>query len=179
MSENNDVVFSHIARTVRVGQQPGSYKKIAEATGVAQSDVQEAVRDLIRQGTISATKGSGQFASLVYRVLGEDREPEPNNVIVADGVAYSGIVEINSGAIIPTSNLRTYEERVLEINQAARLLATGKSTAKERQALVDWGMDPARVAEVHLNAIEKRGHRPSPIYVDAMQQLMHGSMGRG
>ena len=63
------------------------------------------------------------------------------------------------------------ERRVAEVDKASRNLTAGKASSKDRKVLVEWGIDPERVAEVHLNAIEKRGNPPTQAYQEAIRRI--------
>ena len=158
-------------------EYPGSQKNIALALDMTEEQTKQARNDCRRLYPFDYTmvKQDG-YSRLEYWLTDDSGKPAAPSGWDIDGTLYVAVEEINNGNLMSYAELMEREVRVAEVDRASRNLTAGKASSKDRKILIEWGIDPERVAEVHLNAIEKRGNPPTQAYQEAIRRIS-GNMG--
>ena len=158
-------------------EYPGPQKDIAAALGM-DSEQHNLARQECRKTQPFDYKlvKHDNYSKLEYWLTDDSGKPAAPSGWEVDGNLYIAIEEINNGTLMSYPELMERERRVAEVDKASRNLTAGKASSNDRKVLIEWGILAERVAEVHLNAIEKRGNPPTQAYQEAIRRIS-GSMG--
>ena len=158
-------------------EYPGSQKDIAAVLGMTSDEHNNARRECKNAQPFDyKLVKHDNYSKLEYWLTDDSGKPATPSGWEVDGILYVAVEEINNGNLLSYTELMERERRVAEVDKASRNLTAGKASSKDRKVLIEWGIDPERVAEVHLNAIEKRGNPPTQAYQEAIRRIS-GSMG--
>ena len=158
-------------------EYPGSQKDIAAALDMT-ADEHNRARQECRKAQPFDYKlvKHDNYSKVEYWLTDDSGKPAAPSGWDIDGTLYVAVEEINNGNLMSYAELMEREVRVAEVDRASRNLTAGKASSGDRKILIEWGIDPERVAEVHLNAIEKRGNPPTQAYQEAIRRIS-GNMG--
>ena len=156
-------------------EDPGPQKDIGVALGM-DSEQQNRARQECRKTQPFDYKlvKHENYSKLEYWLTDDSGKPAAPSGWEVDGILYIAVEEINNGNLMSYPELMERERRGAEVDKASRNLTAGKASSNDRKVLIEWGIDPERVAEVHLNAIEKRGNPPTQAYQEAIRRISGG-----